>query len=89
VTSNDGFSADEVGTGVRATLTPFDRAFLESPPADGEGDPALASTAPPPLMSQPPTARRVLSLLLFVGITGGAAVVLGLAALRALGHVFQ
>src|SRR5260221_14564664 len=55
----------------RATLTPYDRAFLESPPTYEEG----GSLLPPelePVLSAPSTARRVLSLLLFVTIAGGA-----------------
>lgn len=87
---NDGFSAEEVGTGSRATLTPFDRAFLESTPAYEEEQPILPSVAPPVALPAPPRERRVVSLLLFVSITGAASVLLGLAVLRLLGHaLFQ
>jgi hypothetical protein len=71
--------------GDRATLTPSDRAFLESPPTYEEGGSLLPSVAPQALPA-PSTSRRVLSLLLFVAIAGGASVVLGLAVLRYLGH---
>lgn len=74
------------GDGDRATLTPSDRAFLESPPTYEEGGSLLPSVAPPPALPAPSTARRVLSLMLFVVIAGGAMTVLGLAALRYLGH---
>lgn len=70
--------------GDRATLTPGDRAFLESIPAYDEAPEELASLAPPPLPT-PSTLRRVVSLLLFVTIGGGACAVLGLAVLRMLG----
>src|ERR1044071_4731427 len=64
-------------TGDRATLTPYDRAFLESPPTYEEGE-----SLPPPapvVVAGPSTARRVFSLLLFVAIAGSASAVLGLA----------
>jgi len=67
----------------RATLTPYDRAFLESPPTYEEGGSLLP---PEPVTPRPSTARRVLSLLLFVTIAGGAGAVLSLAALQRLGH---
>jgi hypothetical protein len=87
---NDGFSADEVGTGVRATLTPYDRAFLESAPTYEEGGSPLPSVTPPAPLAKSSPQRRVLSLLLFVTITGGASAVLGLAVLRLLKHaLFQ
>ena len=70
-------------TGDRATLTPYDRAFLESPPTYEEGGSLLL---PEPVAPAPSTARRVLSLLLFVAIAGSASAVLGLAVLRMLGR---
>ncbi len=82
---NDGFSAEELGTGVRATLTPSDRAFLESAPTYEEGGSPLPSVTPPAPPADPSPQRRVLSLLLFVAITGSASAVLGLAVLRLLG----
>lgn len=88
VSLNDSFSAEEVGTGSRATLTPSDHAFLESAPTYEEGGSSLFSVVPPPVRRQPPAGRRVISLLLFVGITGSASALLGLAALRLLGHAF-
>ena len=67
----------------RATLTPYDRAFLESPPTYEEGgsvsEPAEAL---PALAPAPSPQRRVMSLVLFVTIAGGASAVLALAALR-------
>jgi hypothetical protein len=72
--------------GDRATLTPDDRAFLESVPSYEEAE-ALTSLPPPPALPAPSTMRRVASLLLFVTIATGACAVLGLAALRMLGKV--
>lgn len=69
----------------RATLTPTDRAFLESIPAYEEEAPLLASIAPPTL-PQPSLTRRIFSLVLFVVIVGSAGGVLALAVLRYLGH---
>lgn len=69
----------------RVTLTPLDQAFLESPPTYEEGG-SLLPSLPPPALPAPSTARRVLSLLLFVVIAGAASAVLGLAVLRYLGH---
>jgi len=86
VNSNDGFTAEEVGTIMRATLTPFDRAFLESAPTYEEGGGLLPSVAPPAPLREPPRERRLLSLLLFVAITGSASALLGLAVLRLLGR---
>jgi len=74
---------DPGSDGERVSLTPNDRAFLESPPTYEEG----ASLLPPgPALPVPSTARRVLSLLLFVAIAGSASAVLGLAVLRMLGR---
>jgi hypothetical protein len=70
--------------GDRATLTPDDRAFLESSPSYEDGSAELVSL-PPPAVPTPTTMRRVLSLLLFVAIAGGACTVLGLAVMRMLG----
>jgi hypothetical protein len=70
--------------GDRATLTPDDRAFLESSPSYEDGSAELVSL-PPPAVPTPSTMRRVLSLLLFVAIAGGACAVLGLAVMRMLG----
>jgi len=70
--------------GDRATLTPYDRAFLESPPTYEEGGSLLPPE--PVALPVPSTARRVLSLLLFVAIAGSACAVLGLAVLRMLGR---
>jgi hypothetical protein len=69
----------------RVTLTPTDRAFLESPPTYEEGG-SLLPSLPPAALPAPSTARRVLSLLLFVAIAGSATAVLVLAVLRYLGH---
>ena len=85
MTSHDAFSAEEVGTGSRATLTPIDRAFLESAPSYDEDELLVRSLVPAPLPA-PSTGRRVLSLLLFVAIAGAASGVLALAVLRYLGH---
>jgi len=73
------------GDGDRATLTPSDRAFLESPPTYEEGG-SLLPSLPPPALPAPSTARRVLSLLLFTLVGGSALAVLALAVARALGH---
>lgn len=70
--------------GDRATLTPDDRAFLESIPAY-EDEAAAMATLAPPAAPTPSMLRRVMSLLLFVSIAGGACAVLGLAVLRMLG----
>ena len=74
--------------GDRATLTPGDRAFLESVPSYGESEEseALTSLPPPPALPAPSTLRRVVSLLLFATIATGACAVLGLAVLRMLGR---
>jgi hypothetical protein len=78
---SDTFPAEEYGSGSRNTLTPFDRAFLESPPTYEEGgSPSLAEQLP--LRSVPSPARRVSSLLLFTVIAGGSSLVLALAVLR-------
>jgi len=69
----------------RATLTPYDRAFLESPPTYEEGR-SLLPPEPVMLTPAPSAARRVLSLVLFVAIAGSAAAVLSLAVLQRLGH---
>src|SRR4051812_36631656 len=69
----------------RVTLTPFDQAFLESPPTYEEGG-SLLPSLPPPALPAPSTSRRVLSLMLFVVIAGAAAAVLALAVLRYLGR---
>ena len=81
--ADGAFSLEEVGTGSRATLTPSDRAFLESPPAYEEEDESIVPEAPSQRELPTPSARRrVSSLLLFVVITGGATLVLALAGLR-------
>lgn len=72
--------------GDRATLTPSDRAFLESSPSYEEGGSLPPPSLAPPAVPTPSTARRVLSLLLFVVIAGAASAVLALAVLRYLGH---
>jgi hypothetical protein len=74
----------ETGEDDRATLTPHDRAFLDSEPAYGEGESMLASL-PPPALPAPSLMRRAMSLMLFVTIAGGASAVLILAVLRMLG----
>src|SRR4051812_44430300 len=66
--------------GDRITLTPSDRAFLESPPTYEEGG-SLLPSLPPAAVPKPTKTRRMLSLLLFVAIGGGATAVLVLAAL--------
>ena len=71
--------------GDRATLTPDDRAFLESIPSYEESGPL--TSLPPPALPAPSTLRRVMSLLLFATIATGACAVLGLAVLRMLGRV--
>jgi len=71
--------------GDRATLTPYDRAFLESAPTYEEGG-SLLPSLPPPALPAPSRARRVLSLLLFVAIAGAASAVLVMAVLRSLGR---
>jgi hypothetical protein len=75
--------------GDRATLTPDDRAFLESIPSYGPGDEESGplTSLPPPALPAPSTLRRVMSLLLFATIATGACAVLGLAVLRMLGRV--
>jgi hypothetical protein len=88
VTLNNG--SDELGRPSSPTLTPADHAFLESAPTYEERDSLQLSVAPPPIRREPPYARRIVSLLLFVGIAGSASVLLGLAAIRLLGHtLFQ
>lgn len=69
----------------RATLTPYDRAFLESPPTYEEGGSISESLEQAPLPA-PSTLRRVMSLMLFVAIAGSASGVLVLAVLRLLGR---
>ena len=86
---SDTFTAEERGTGSRVTLTPFDRAFLESPPTYEEGG-SLVAEEPLPARPVPSSARRISSLLLFSVIAGGASLLLGLALLRgALGALFH
>jgi hypothetical protein len=67
-------------------LTPYDRAFLESPPTYEEGGSVTESLQPPAMRPVPSTARRVMSLLLFVAIAGSASAVLVMATLRFLGR---
>ena len=71
--------------GDRATLTPYDHAFLESPPTYEEGG-SLLHSEPPPASAAPSGTRRVLSLLLFAVIVGSASTLLGLAVARMLGR---
>ena len=82
------FTAEEIGTGSRATLTPSDRAFLESAPTYEESGllSSLPSAPSAPVRPKPSLARRVSSLLLFTVIGGGASLVLVLAALRFFGY---
>lgn len=73
----------------RATLTPGDHAFLEALPTYQESaveQDASPLSAEPIVIHKPSTARRVVSLLLFVAIGGSSCGVLVLAALRLLGH---
>jgi hypothetical protein len=70
----------------RVTLTPEDRHFLESEPSYEERVSLLASLAPPS-MRTPSMMRRIVSMLLFVVIAGGACAVLGLAVLRMIGKL--
>lgn len=62
----------------RVTLTPVDRAFLESEP-----DYDRASLPQPIPRPEPSARRRVGTLLLFVGVAGLAVAILTTAALRA------
>lgn len=78
------FSLEEVGTGSRATLTPHDRAFLESPPSYEELETPLSVAPPARVLPTPSARRRASSLILFSVIAGGAVLVLVLAALRLL-----
>jgi hypothetical protein len=75
----------DAGEGDRATLTPYDRAFLESVPTY-ENEEGVSLPPPAAVVPVPSTARRVFSLLLFVAIAGSASAVLGLAVLRMLGR---
>ena len=70
--------------GERVTLTPSDRAFLESPPTYGEG----GSLLPPalPALPGPSRARRVVAWALFALIAGPVFAVLGLAVVHVLGR---
>jgi len=70
--------------GERVTLTPSDRAFLESPPTYGEGGSLLPQA--PLALPTPSRARRLLSLALFALIAGPSLAVLGLAVVRLLGR---
>jgi hypothetical protein len=63
----------------RITLTPVDRAFLDSEP-----DYERPSLPQPVCRPEPPASRRVGALLLFVGIAGLAVAILAAAAFRAL-----
>jgi hypothetical protein len=78
-------SRPALSEGDRATLTPSDQAFLESPPTYEEGGSLLLSIEPP-VLPAPSLARRVLSLMLFTMIAGSASAVLVLAVLRMLGR---
>ena len=80
---SSAFPPQEYGSGTRASLTPADRAFLESDPTYDDGASLPPSIAAPP-MPTPSLARRILSKLLFVAIVSGACYVLGLAILRML-----
>jgi hypothetical protein len=75
--------------GDRATLTPSDQAFLESPPAYEEGGAAPLLSLPAPPLPSPSLARSIMAKLLFVAIAGGACLVLGLALLRMLGRAIE
>ena len=68
----------------RVTLTPSDRAFLESPPTFEEGGSLLPPE--PVALPAPSRLRRAFALLLFTLIIGAALAVLGLAATRMLGR---
>jgi hypothetical protein len=70
----------------RITLTPLDQAFLESPPTYEQGESLMPPAEPVATLPAPSKARRVLSLVLFVAITGTALAVLVMAALRYLGR---
>jgi hypothetical protein len=71
----------------RVTLTPYDRAFLESPPNYEEGGSLSPSEPLPAPVPAPSPSRRARSRALFIAIAGSALAVLGLAALRYLGHL--
>lgn len=86
--AHGAFTADEIGTGNRATLTPSDRAFLESPPTYEEGG-SLLPEPPRVELRTPSPQRRLSSLLLFITIAGSATLVLGLAALRLIGSALS
>ncbi len=77
------FTVEEVGTGNRASLTPFDRAFLDSPPTYEEESDSLFADAPRP-RAVPSPERRAAARRLFVLIGGSAVLVLVLALLRVL-----
>lgn len=83
--SDGAFTVDEIGTGNRATFSPSDRAFLESPPTYEEGGSLSTEEAPRIEQRAPSPERRVSSLLLFVSIAGFASLILGLAVLRWVG----
>ncbi len=70
--------------GERVSLTPEDRAFLESEPSYDEGA-GLASLVPPVVVAAPSLMRRIVSLFLFATIAGGAGAVLVLAVMRMFG----
>jgi hypothetical protein len=78
--------SDVPAEGDRVTLTPDDKAFLESAPSYEERLSLIASLAPPP-MPTPSMTRRIFSMLLFVIIAGGACAILGMAVLRMLGKL--
>lgn len=78
---SDTFPAEESGSGSRITWTPFDRAFLESPPTYEEGG-SLSVVEPIAAHPGPSPARRISSLLLFSVIAGGASLLLVAAVLR-------
>jgi hypothetical protein len=77
------WTLDEVGTGNRVTLTPFDHAFLESPPTYEEGE-STATDAHFVARRAPSPERVAAARRLFVLIAGSALLVLFLATLRVL-----
>jgi hypothetical protein len=80
--ADGSFTPEERGTGNRATLTPFDRAFLESPPVYEESAAPPRAETSPPRVWVPSAERRASARRLFAIIGGSATLVLALALVR-------